>query len=193
MCKVAPPSFSARVEDGTPAVTSPIPTRRYRNDFMFDAEDPDGFKCPAHAHIRKVNPRGTTPQTSLAGEKGVGLPGEESHTAAHAWHKRRAEYRRRPARRSRAAVYVLPGRYCPAVRIPPTNLGDNPNFPDNLPNGSDTGDDPVIGQDRRESQRWPRKWGDEGQGRQRFNFEAAVTLRGGEYLFAPSKPFFERL
>ncbi len=72
----------------------------------------------------------------------------------------------------------------------------NPDFPDNvlnLPTGSDTGDDPLIGQDRRESQRWPRKWGDESHGRQRFNFEAAVTLRGGEYLFAPSKPFFDRL
>ncbi len=27
----------------------------------------------------------------------------------------------------------------------------------------------------------------------KFNFEAAVTLKGGEYFFAPSKPFLESL
>ena len=73
---------------------------------------------------------------------------------------------------------------------------DNPNFPDNvfnLPFKDDTGDDPLIGQDLNEKQRWPEKWGNSGAGREKFNFEAAVTLKGGEYFFAPSKPFLAGL
>ncbi len=72
---------------------------------------------------------------------------------------------------------------------------DNPNFPVSIlnPFKKDTGDDPLIGQDRDEGQRWPKKWGEESAGRKTFNFEAAVTLRGGEHFFAPSKPFLASL
>jgi hypothetical protein len=44
-----------------------------------------------------------------------------------------------------------------------------------------------------EPQRWPKTWGDEAAGRTKFNFESAVTLRGGEYCFAPSRPFLAAL
>ena len=57
----------------------------------------------------------------------------------------------------------------------------------------DTGDDLLIGQDADEAQRWPKKWGDSSAGRKAFNFEAAVTLKGGEYMFAPSLPFLRSL
>ena len=72
---------------------------------------------------------------------------------------------------------------------------DNPNFPVSLlnPFAKDTGDDPLIGQDANETQRWPNRWGDESAGRKSFNFESAVTLRGGEYFFAPSVPFLAAL
>ena len=73
---------------------------------------------------------------------------------------------------------------------------DNPNFPDNvlnLPFQDDTGDDPLIGQDQNERQRWPKKWGDKDAGRQKFNLESPVTLKGGEYFFAPSMPFLTGL
>jgi hypothetical protein len=57
----------------------------------------------------------------------------------------------------------------------------------------DTGDDPLIGQDPDEAQRWPKKWGDGDAGKRSFNFESAVTLKGGEYFFAPSLPFLRSL
>ena len=56
-----------------------------------------------------------------------------------------------------------------------------------------TGDDPLIGQDMDEKQRWPKKWNNEAAGTEKFNFEAAVTLKGGEYFFAPSLPFLTAL
>ena len=72
---------------------------------------------------------------------------------------------------------------------------DNEHFPSGIPTlglfQKDTGDDPVIGQDPDESQRWAKTWGE--KGKKAFNFESAVTLKGGEYFFAPSIPFLRSL
>lgn len=186
-----------RFRDGTPVVNSSTPTAKYTNDFVFKTADPKGFRCPAHAHARKVNPRGTTPSTSEA-----------------------AERRRRIARRGIPYGKPVPN-ICDAVETDPNKAADrgllfmcfqanverqfefiqrtwcdNPNFPDNvlnIPFSNDTGDDPLIGQDNNEKQRWPKKWGDEAAGRDKFNFESPVTFKGGEYFFAPSKPFLASL
>lgn len=186
-----------RFKDGTPVAEFSQPRQKYRNDFMFKPLDPDGLRCPAHAHIRKVNPRGTTPHTSLAAEKkrriarraipyGRPMPNisDAQHTDSDPHADRGLLFMCFQANIARQFAFIQ-RTWC-----------DNPNFPGNvlnLPTGSDTGDDPLIGQDRQESQRWPRKWGDETRGKQRFNFDAAITLKGGEYLFAPSLPFFQRL
>lgn len=51
-----------RFKDGTPAVpTTVIAPDADPNDFHYD-QDPDGAKCPFHAHIRKTNPRGDVPR-----------------------------------------------------------------------------------------------------------------------------------
>lgn len=184
-----------RFTDGTPVMDSDKPMKDYTNDFVFETQDEKGYRCPRHAHIRKVNPRGTTPLTSMEREK-----------------------RRRIARRGIPYGKPMPG-LCeastPTDPNPSADRGllfmcyqaniekqfefiqrtwvDNPNFPTQLVGGRDTGDDPLIGQDRNEKQRWPKKWGDEASGKTEFNFEAAVTLKGGEYLFTPSKPFLAAL
>lgn len=187
-----------RFEDGTPIVDSKVAGQQYTNDFVFRTKDPKGSRCPAHAHIRKVNPRGTTPSTSFEDER-----------------------RRRIARRGIPYGKPMPGLCGPDVPTDPNPAADrgllfmcyqaniekqfefiqrtwvdNPNFPTNvlnLPTGTDTGDDPVIGQNRNEAQRWPKKWDDPSAGRKKFNFESAVTLKGGEYFFAPSQPFLAAL
>ncbi len=193
-----------RFEDGTPVMDSDVAGKKYTNDFVFEdfgngeKSDPKGFRCPAHAHVRKVNPRGTTPSTSLE-----------------------AERRRRIVRRGIPYGKPFPGLCAPDVPSDPDPAGDrgllfmcfqaniekqfefiqrtwvdNPNFPTNvfnLPTGTDTGDDPLIGQNKNEPQRWPKKWGDQAAGRTKFNFESAVTLKGGEYFFAPSRPFLAAL
>jgi Dyp-type peroxidase family len=188
-----------RFEDGTPVVVSATAGQVYTNDFVYKSPDPtksldpDGFRCPAHAHIRKVNPRGTTPSTSFENER-----------------------KRRITRRGIPYGKPMPD-ICDAVATDPNPAADrgllfmcyqaniekqfefiqrtwvdNPNFPTNvlnLPTGKDTGDDPLIGQHRNAPQRWPKTWGNAAAGRVKFNFESAVTLKGGEYFFAPSKPF----
>lgn len=186
-----------RFKDGTPVVDFDRPTADYTNDFVFKSLDPKGFKCPAHAHVRKVNPRGTTPRTSDASER-----------------------RRRIARRGIPYGKPMP-EICDAEKTDPDPAAergllfmcfqanverqfefiqrtwvDNPNFPDNvfnLPFEDDTGDDPLIGQDLNEMQRWPKTWGNSGAGRKKLNLESPITLKGGEYFFAPSLPFLKAL
>jgi len=188
-----------RFKDGTPVALAKQATApgefSKTNDFDFAGDD-SGARCPFHAHIRKTNPRGTTPLTSLEGEK-----------------------RRRIARRGipygppvTGAADNLPNDDNPAT---PRGLlflcfqaniedqfefiqrtwVDNKHFPTSvLTNGllqHDTGDDPLIGQDPDEAQRWPKKWGE--RQKKTINVEAAVTLRGGEYFFAPSIPFLTAL
>lgn len=58
--------FVGRWPDGTPLVQSPARSRPAAqrgdaalNDFLYAAEDPYGMKCPLGAHIRRANPRDT--------------------------------------------------------------------------------------------------------------------------------------
>jgi deferrochelatase/peroxidase EfeB len=49
-----------RWRDGTPLVLSPEhpdPTMAASNDFRYQDQDPNGYRCPFSAHIRVVNPR----------------------------------------------------------------------------------------------------------------------------------------
>jgi deferrochelatase/peroxidase EfeB len=51
-----------RYPDGIPTLPAPpIHEGADHNDFNFDS-DPDGRRCPFHAHIRKTNPRGDIPR-----------------------------------------------------------------------------------------------------------------------------------
>jgi Dyp-type peroxidase family len=186
-----------RFKDGTPVVaaSAPSPGPQVLNDFDYRQQDPDGVRCPAHAHIRKVNPRGTTPLTSLESER-----------------------RRRIVRRGIPYGKPLPGVADPAIPTDPSpdaargllfmcfqqNIEDqfefiqrtwvdNKNFPAGILLQRNTGDDPLIGQDRNEDQHWPKQWGDKNAGEETVNFESAVTLKGGEYFFAPSLPFLRSL
>jgi Dyp-type peroxidase family len=188
-----------RFKDGTPVLkaNTPSPGPEVTNDFNFK-EDEDGFRCPFHAHIRKANPRGTTPLTSLESER-----------------------RRRIVRRGIPYGKPMPGVADPTETDPnpeaPRGLlfmcfqqnveeqfefiqrtwVDNEHFPTGIPTlgifQKDTGDDPLIGQDRDEAQRWAKSWGNKDAGRKTFNFESAIRLKGGEYFFAPSIPFLRSL
>ncbi len=61
----------------------------------------------------------------------------------------------------------------------------------------EVGIDPIIGQNRDlqdfEHQKWYSKWGDGGESPKTFEFKTFVTLKGGEYFFAPSIPFLKSL
>lgn len=184
-----------RFKDGTPVVEADTPGGHLEvsNDFNYDSDD-DGFRCPIHAHIRKVNPRGQTPLTSLESER-----------------KRRIARRGIPYGDPRPGVADPQGPESGNQDAPRGLLFacfqrniekqfqfiqrtwvDNHNFPSGfLPFSKSTGDDPLIGQDDGEAQRWPKAWGDKPAGKKRINVESWVALKGGEYFFAPSIAFLQ--
>lgn len=195
-----------RFKDGTPVVLRDAAGLGPANNFNFE-EDGSEFRCPFHSHIRKVNPRGTTPLTSEESERGrriarrgipygppiagVSDPHPDIPTSAD------------PAARRGLLFMCFQENIATQFRFIQTTWADNNKFPTNvnpLDKQPNTGDDPVIGQGMEEPQAWPEQWNDPvgpskkfDKGMRRFNFESAVTLRGGEYFFAPSLPFLESL
>lgn len=186
-----------RFKDGTPVLhgTTPSPGPEVANDFNF-TEDRDGLKCPFQAHIRKVNPRQTTPLTSLESERrrrivrrgipyGNPMPGVADTAESDA-----------DPRAPRGLLFMCFQRNIEEqFEFVQRTWADNEHFPSGIPTlgvfQKDTGDDPLIGQDPDEAQRWAKTWGE--KGKKAFNFESAVTLKGGEYFFAPSIPFLRSL
>ena len=188
-----------RFKDGTPVLKAnkPSPGPEVANDFNFK-EDKDAVRCPFHAHIRKVNPRGTTPLTSLDSERkrrivrrgipyGKPMPGITNHTEADPDPNapRGLLFMCFQANVEKQFEFIL------------RTWADNEHFPTGVLTfgilQKDTGDDPLIGQDRDEAQRWPKQWGNENAGKKSFDFESAITLKGGEFFFAPSIPFLRSL
>ena len=187
-----------RFEDGSPVTLSDeAKGANPPNDFNY-ANDP-GSRCPMHAHIRKVNPRGTaaTEREHIMPRRGI--PFTDVPRAVH------------PS--------DLPG----SVDLPDFDANVKPDLPtggvgllfmaynSNLTNqfvftqkswannagfpSAGVGADPIIGQgaDTAVVQTWPLKWDDTGGGTKTLNFANFVTMRGGEYFFAPSLTFFKNL
>jgi Dyp-type peroxidase family len=178
-----------RFEDGTPVVLMSKESGDHpiQNNFRFQSSDPNGYRCPFHSHIRKVNPRGET------GEPNEGL--------------------RRIARRgiTYGLRTVLPSDDPESADLPANGVGllfmcfqasiaeqfayiqqRFANSPDFLRQG--VGIDPIIGPTDfvGQAQKWPQKWGEAG-GYLEFDFPCFVRLLGGEFFFAPSIVFLENV
>ena len=178
-----------RFLDGTPvAVSQEAKGKKHPfNNFRYShpKTDPNGNRCPFAAHIRKANPRG-----ELAGLE--------------------QERRRRIARRG-----IPYGDPTPPgddlESLPESGVGllfqccqrdlheqfetlqkawaNNGNSPFN-----GAGKDPVIGESSDSSFpkiAFPKTWN--GAARKRFDFHSYVTMKGGEYFFAPSISFLKSL
>lgn len=191
-----------RFRDGTPVVAHDKEKDVDHNDFDFSHDDNSGAKCPVHAHIRKVNPRGAA--SALAREKtrrivrrGIPYgPPIGMHVADSPAHDPDSQL-------DRGLLFLcFQSDIDHQFEFLQRTWVDNPLFPNPISNPSnptlhEVGDDPLIGQDKntntRAGQHWPKRWGDPGAGTTQFNFQSAVTLRGGEYFFAPSLPFLSSL
>ncbi|HNI43071.1 MAG TPA: Dyp-type peroxidase [Chitinophagales bacterium] len=177
-----------RFEDGTPITLSEengMIGSAVINNFNYQKDT--GNKCPFHAHIRKTNPRTNEQQT-------------ENHQ--HLIVRRGIPY---------GNQYILPEFAQDSFeQLPQNNVGllflcfqksitqqfeyiqqlaNDPHFPQ-----TDTGIDPIIGQDGLQNISkclFPNKYA--GKERKAANFDSFVTMKGGEYFFAPSIAFFKKL
>jgi Dyp-type peroxidase family len=169
-----------RFEDGTPVALSAEPAGTAINNFDY-AADAKGTRCPFHAHIRKTNPRGGTavsPVPTLADER--------THRIA----RRGIPYGRAENGGANAGKGLLFMCYQRDISLQFGFMqklwANNPSFP-----SPDTALDPLIGESANghgPRQSWPARWGAPATSVS-FDLRGFVSLRGGEFFFAPSLPF----
>jgi Dyp-type peroxidase family len=173
-----------RFEDGTPVVLRKkagvgggVP-----NDFNYD-DDRDGVKCPLHAHVRKTNPRGSG-----------GFQQTEADERKHLMARRGITYgEREPGMGDRPEDGV--GLLFMAYQADIANQfeftqqmwANNPEFPQATAAPGQPGIDPIIGEGKvgANQQQCALHWGDPATSRKATSFAGFVTLKGGEYFFAP--------
>ena len=199
-----------RFEDGTPVVNQrsdgdnhPVP-----NNFNYTS-DKDGLKCPFHAHIRKVNPRGES--------VGIISPGVPAHDGepekppvpseqderSHIMARRGITYGKRIWKEV-DGVTVLDEDHLPVGGVGLLFMAYQYDIEKQFEYTQikwvneqnyireKTGLDPVIGQGEVEFlQKQPKEWGE--HGKRSIDFHGFVSLKGGEYFFAPCISFLRTL
>ena len=175
-------SVVGRFERGTPVTLSPsdLPlvtqgsTKLIPNNFNF-ANDQSGLKCPFASHIRKTNPRDDTDDS-------------KDHLMA----RRGIPYGKRTDRIEDTNLDAKPtGGVGLLFMAYQSSLEDQFEFTQILwANNArfrhaGTGIDPIIGQGGQlAAQRYPKEYG--ASLTEPFDFSGFVTMKGGEYFFAPS-------
>lgn len=178
-----------RYEDGTPLTLNKkdgIIGSGIANNFDYQ-NDAAGAKCPFHAHVRKTNPRGAGFET-LQDEKmhrmaRRGIPYGKRHVST--------ELDPLPIQMPDEGVGLLFMSYQADIskqfEFIQQNWVNNPDFPA-LNNGSD----PILGQGTVSEGVFAKVY-DNASSLQREKFESFVTMKGGEYFFAPSIAFLQSL
>ena len=178
-----------RFRDGTPLATAGAASSLLINDFGYEG-DPDGAKCPFHAHIRKANPRGeATELGALEVQNAIRIV------------RRGIPYGTRTD---------LPGASVAPETLPSADVGllfmcfqrtvetQFKKIQQQWANASGSpvskgkGSDPVIGQGISIAQQWPTKYGNK-ESPHNATFGSFVKMKGGEVFFAPSIPALAHL
>jgi Dyp-type peroxidase family len=214
-----------RFRDGTPLVLSEadglIPAKA--NNFRYDGlaadlssdsqpSDGQGWKCPFHAHIRKTNPRHSTPPFTGSDS----IRAQETADLDHRITRRGIPFGERNRK---------PNEFQALDDLPQSGVGllfacfqssivkqfafmqktwvNNTGF-----KRPETGIDPLIGQrdaaNPPAAQHWRKAYGEDISGQEpnedfpashpvSYPFDGFIRFRGGEFFFAPSILFFERL
>lgn len=182
-----------RLKNGSPLAPTPAASSDH-NDFDF-AGDTKGVKCPFAAHVRKMNPRGSS--SGQPTERIQMLRSEQRHLVA----RRGITYGTRsdqrdaegaPLDRPEGGVGLLFVCYQSSIEAQFEHLQGvwaNPTTfpPVGLPRA---GRDMLIGTGERP---FPARFEVPGGNVTRHELPSCVVPKGGEYFFAPSVAFFERL
>lgn len=181
-----------RFENGIPVTLSATETDDGLKDFNnFNyAGDAKGNKCPFHAHIRKTNPRGDTgfePDGQVSTEE---MRRRVTRRGITYGERELDDTTGRPTMKDRPSKDVGLLFQCFQSSIPmqfgfmQAIWSNNPDF-----RNQETGIDPVIGQSSTNggALKFPPKY--DRENRTEFDFQGFVTMKGGEYFFAPSIAF----
>lgn len=181
-----------RYENGTPVEVSPVEQHVTQeslavpNNFNFDA-DPAGLRCPYAAHIRKTNPRDISIRSTsrLMARRGITYGDRDDDPND-------GQIDNKPEEKVGLLFMAYQSNIEEQFEFTQQSWANNANFHFGSPS-QPVGIDPVIGQPRGGiSQRYPLNYG-AGPLSDPFDFSGFVTLKGGDYFFAPSLSFFKRL
>lgn len=188
-----------RFEDGTPLALSQVDgfIPKKENNFQYDT-DPDGLKCPFHAHIRKANPRGDIRRKLVPGGSDEDLERRRRITRRGIPYGTRSKHPEAeqtledlPSRNVGLLFMCFQASIADQFAFMQQSWVNSENFV--LPA---TGQDPVISQAPAAPPPIPQTWRpDYGKPAPTvpFSFGHFVTLKGGEFFFAPSLPFLRSL
>ncbi|MBD2578385.1 Dyp-type peroxidase [Oscillatoria sp. FACHB-1406] len=181
-----------RFFDGTPVTVqdrpvyaNPIRSLDTMNAFDY-SDDMQGSRCPFHAHVRKCNPRGDTGriESSVSYEESLAM--ERGHRII-----RRGvsfgdnDLTQEPESGSGMLFLCFQADLENQFNFMQASWANQKNFPK-----INVGPDPLIGQPQG-TQKWPKKSGENDV--EEHNFSLWVTMKGGEYFFAPSLSFLLNL
>ncbi len=157
-----------RFEDGSAVIDNAAPNGQSPGNNFDYASDPDGSRCPMHAHIRKANPRDGSERASIMPRRGIPYGGELGGAG------------------ERGLLFMAYNRDIAAqFEFIQRDWANEADFP-----AKGTGPDPLIGQSLTDGGRraaftgCPVAHGH--KGRFAGDFQSFVTMRGGDYFFAPS-------
>ncbi|MFC4591489.1 Dyp-type peroxidase [Sphaerisporangium corydalis] len=179
-----------RFRNGTPLRLHGRPSsdgHPVQNDFSY--RDDPGSKCPVSAHIRKVNPRDTR-DGGLERVLGVMMArrGQTYGTRTDVpWDDAPPETR--PTGGVGLLFMAFNSSLQGQFEFTQQSWADNSGFP-----AEGAGLDPVIGQGRRDTKvTFPKAWGSDRTSPLQAEVPQTVTMKGGEYFFAPSLAFLRSL
>ena len=181
-----------RFENGTPVESSPVeqPVTKdslaVPNNFNFDA-DPEGLRCPYAAHIRKTNPRDISIRSNgrLMARRGITYGSRDDGLND-------GRLDNKPSNKVGLLFMAYQSSIENQFEFTQQSWANSPKFHFGSPS-QPVGIDPVIGLPSGGTpQRYPLNYG-VGPLSTQFDFSGFVTLKGGEYFFAPSLSFFKRL
>ncbi len=179
-----------RFADGTPVTVSGlggIVSATTENNFNYKG-DTFGAKCPWHAHIRKVNPRGTSNDETLKQERQHrivrrGIP----YGMRDVNPKTSPSIQQAPVSGVGLLFMCYQGSITNQFEFIQNRWAGKDNFP-----GDGAGMDAMIGIDRKFVGRYAQLHGNLSSTKM-CNLGNFVTLKGGEYFFAPSIAFLKSL
>ncbi|MEO3872952.1 Dyp-type peroxidase [Nonomuraea sp. B12E4] len=170
-----------RFEDGTPLTSKPKEVGGpVSNDFNFDTDD--GTKCPFSAHVRKTNPRSFGREVLMA-RRGQTYGDRDDQP----WDDSPPEVR--PRGDVGLLFMAFNSSLVDQFEFTQQSWANSPDF-----QVAGTGHDPVIGQgDRDIKVTHPTAWGKPEMSEPQAQVTQTVTLKGGEYFFAPSLAYLRNL
>ena len=191
--ELAGAAIIGRFENGLPIIkhgsTHSPEVDNIDNNFNYSL-DPNGDRCPFQSHIRKCNPRGDNKR--LYGHNELQERKRRIVRRGITYGKRNKNFDKYPSKGVGLLFICFQSNIAEQFEFIQKNWVNNNDFPIAF-----TGIDPIIGQGKNRSYNngkpLEQQWKKANRANKSYSISSFVTMKGGEYFFAPSIPFINSL